>query len=91
MKSILLTVLLLSGCVTIDEQIQREGEKQGASQDIIDAIKHGCNSGIAAGGGRANFNKNYSLYQSDADYRMRWDDAFALCKGRYEDNMRRIR
>lgn len=58
---------------------------------MIDAVKHGCASGHAAGGSYDQFIKDYQQYKNNVEYKMRWDDAFALCKGKFEDDMRIIR
>ena len=91
MKKILLIALLaLSGCVSIDEQAEREGAKAGAPRWKIDAVKHGCNSGRAdAGNIYAKWQKDYDLYKSNPDYAMVWDDAYRGCKSRYEAAIRR--
>jgi hypothetical protein len=90
-----LIILLLSatliGCVSLDQVIQREGEKANAPQEIIDAVKHGCASGRASAGGGERFMKDYEQYKNNIEYKMRWDDMFQLCKGRFEDSMRAIR
>lgn len=92
MKTLLIAIpaLSLTACVTMDEIIQREGEKAGANQVQIDAVKHGCTSGRSAGGSIYDkFKKDYNLYKNDAEYKMRYDDAFIMCKSKYENAIRR--
>lgn len=90
MKTTLLIALLaLSGCVSIDEQAEIAGAKAGAPRWKIDAVKHGCNTGQAdAGNPYASFNKDYEQYKNNPDYKMVWDDAYRSCRAKYQSNVR---
>lgn len=90
MKKLLLISLLLSGCMSIDERIEKEGAKANAPRWKIDAIKHGCGSGEYDGGNiYAKWRKDYELYKSNPDYALLWDDTYRSCKSRYEAAIRR--
>lgn len=90
MKNTLLIALLsLSGCMSIDEMAEKQGEATGAPRWKIDAVKHGCNSGRSdAGNIYAKWHKDYDLYKSNPDYAMVWDDAYRGCKSRYEADIK---
>jgi uncharacterized protein YceK len=91
MKLLMLIIFIaLSGCVSIDEQAEREGAKAGAPRWKIDAVKHGCNTGEHDGGNiYAKFQKDYEQYKNNPDYAMIYEDAYRSCRARYEAAIRR--
>lgn len=86
---LLISLIALSGCVSIDEMVEREGAKANAPRWKIDAVKHGCSSGRADGGSIYDkFRKDYEQYKSNPDYAMVYDDAYKTCRARYEAALR---
>jgi hypothetical protein len=82
--SIFLVAVLLSGCATNMQQVDRE---IGAGQPPAykDGYMGGCNSGyVAAGHPYYKFNKDVARYGSDNIYKQGWDDGFVVCKGKYD-------
>lgn len=91
MKAVLLISLLtLSGCISLDELAEREGAKANAPRWKIDAVKHGCSSGEHDGGNiYAKWRKDYEQYKSNPDYAMVYEDSYRSCRARYEAAIRR--
>jgi len=91
-KLLLLLVVSLSGCVSMEQMVEREGAKHNAPRWKIDAVKHGCISGRADGGDMySRFIKDYDQYKTNPDYAMVYDDSYKTCRARYESTMRSYR
>lgn len=89
-RTLLIALLALSGCVSIDEMAEKQGAATGAPRWKIDAVKHGCNSGMSdAGAAGSQWRKDYEQYKSNPDYAMVWEDAYRGCKSRHEAAIRR--
>jgi len=81
---ILIIVVLLSGCASNMQGIDRE---IGAGQPLAykEGYMGGCDSGyVAAGHPYYKFNKDVTRYSSENIYKQGWDDGFAVCKGKYD-------
>ena len=84
MKNILFIILftvtiLFTGCVSIKDQLIKQGYSVGYSEGFAD----GNSSGQAAGGYiYARFRKDVSRSQRDSRYSQGWQDGFRYGKGR---------
>ena len=87
-----LLALLLTGCIGTGQLIQQEGERAGAPQWKIDAIKHGCVSGEAAAGNPfEKFTKDYNQYDNNPQYKQYYEDHYRRCFNEWKNSVFNVR
>lgn len=90
-KLIVLTIAL-TGCVSTGDIIQSQGERIGAPQWEIDAVKHGCVSGESAAGNIfASFTKDYNQYNTNPQYAQKYEDAYRQCFNEWKNSVFNMR
>ena len=80
--------LLLTGCVSTQEAMVKQGYPAAYAQGFDD----GCHSGRKAGGSLFDqFRKDVARFEADAQYAMGWSDAFRQCETEQENALRQAR
>ena len=80
--------VLLSGCVTTQEAMLKQGYPAAYAQGFDD----GCHSGRKAGGNLFDqFKKDVRRFESDREYASGWSDAFRQCESEQENAVRQAR